>query len=149
MHELSIATDMVRMIVGALEGPRRLSAVNITVGPLSGVSADALRFCFGEVASESGLGEPELRIDEPAARLVCRECGAGYEARDFYDGCPSCGSLMRRITSGDELCVDSVELDEEEDDREEEGDGSKETTGQGEDTEARAGQERPTGGGEP
>jgi len=112
MHELSIAKDMTTIIGRAIGGPRPLDRVNVTIGPLSGISAESLRFCFGEVARSEGFGEPELVITLVAARLVCLDCETEYNAKDFYDGCPSCGSINRNILSGREFTVDSVEFDE-------------------------------------
>lgn len=101
------------MIIGrAIGGARPLDRVNVTIGPLSGISPESLRFCFTEVANSEGFGRPELVITEIAARLVCLACGNEYQAADFYDGCPSCGSIDRKILSGREFTVDSVEFDE-------------------------------------
>jgi hydrogenase nickel incorporation protein HypA/HybF len=112
LHELSIAEDMFRVIEKALGCRRELCTVTLVLGPLSGVSGEALRFCFGEVASSRGFGRPELVIRRTPARIECSDCGLGYEAEDFYDGCPSCGSLNRRILSGRECMVESVEIEE-------------------------------------
>jgi hydrogenase nickel incorporation protein HypA/HybF len=114
LHELSIAEDMFRVIEKVLGRRRELAAVTLVLGPLSGVSGEALRFCFGEVASSRGFGRPELVIRKTKARIQCRGCGGEYEASDFYEGCPSCGSLDRNILSGRECMVESVEVEEEE-----------------------------------
>jgi hydrogenase nickel incorporation protein HypA/HybF len=119
MHELSIARDITGIIIRVLGGPRRLDRVNVTIGPLSGISPASLRFCFEEVARAEGLGEPELRVSESSASLVCLNCGRAYSTDDFYDGCPDCGSMMRRIVTGTEFTVDSVELDDGGDGRDE------------------------------
>jgi hydrogenase nickel incorporation protein HypA/HybF len=119
MHELSIARDITGIITRALGRPRRLDRVNVTIGPLSGISPESLRFCFTEVARSQGLGEPELCISETSASLVCLDCCREYSTDDFYDGCPDCGSMMRRIVTGREFTVDSVELDDEGDGRDE------------------------------
>lgn len=112
MHELSLARDMIMIISQTLGEVRPLDAVNITVGPLSGISPESLRFCFTEIARMEGFGEPELVITETEAKLVCIDCRCEYEAADFYQGCPSCGSIRRRILSGREFTVDSVEIEE-------------------------------------
>jgi hydrogenase nickel incorporation protein HypA/HybF len=121
MHELSIAENMIDLIRSALGGTKELERVNVTLGPLSGISVEALTFCFAEVASGSGFGSPELAITEVDARLQCTDCDTVYATRDFYSVCPSCGSMNRRILGGREFSVDSVELyedsDEEEDER--------------------------------
>ncbi len=112
MHELSIAEDMLRVIEQALGRKQNLCIVTLVLGPLSGVSAEALRFCFSEVASYRGFGSPELVIKKTLARIHCTGCGDDYEAADFYEGCPSCGSLNRKILSGRECMVESVEIEE-------------------------------------
>jgi hydrogenase nickel incorporation protein HypA/HybF len=112
MHEMSLAKDMTRIIENALGRKMHLHRVNITVGPLSGISPESLRFCFTEIAKMDGFGEPELVINTTEARLVCLDCSNEYSARDFYEGCPECGSISRRILSGREFTVDSVEIDE-------------------------------------
>lgn len=89
-----------------------LARVSITVGPLSGICPESLSFCFTEIARMEGFGEPELVITRTQARLVCLDCGIEYEAEDFYRGCPECGSISRRILSGREFTVDSVEIDD-------------------------------------
>lgn len=112
MHELSLAKDMTRIIGKAIGGVRPLDTVNITVGPLSGISSESLRFCFTEVAKMEGFGEPKLVITETEAKLICLDCSIEYQAKEFYQGCPSCGSFSRRILSGREFTVDSVEIEE-------------------------------------
>ncbi len=113
MHELSIAEEMLRVIGDAIGGSRPLGRVSLVVGPLSGVSADSLRFCMAEMAREQGFGTPEIDVSEPPARVACRSCGAGYEPGDFYDSCPLCGSPDKTILSGRECTVESVDLLEE------------------------------------
>ena len=112
MHELSLAHDMTRIIGNSLGRKVPLDRVNITVGPLSGISPESLKFCFTEIAKLEGFGEPELVIRQTEARIICLDCDTEYEARDFYQGCPHCGSLSRKILSGREFTVDSVEIDE-------------------------------------
>jgi len=112
MHELSLAHDMTRIIGNTLGRKVHLERVNITVGPLSGISPESLKFCFTEIARTEGFGEPELVINLTEAKLICLDCNTEYNARDFYEGCPECGSISRRILSGREFTVDSVEIDE-------------------------------------
>jgi len=112
MHEFSMATDIAGIIIRVLGGPRKLDRVNLTIGPLAAVSPESLRFCFAELAGSLGLGSPELVIDEVPAGLVCLDCGLEYRTGSFDLGCPRCGSIMRRILSGGEFTVDSVELSE-------------------------------------
>lgn len=112
MHELSIAQSMLDTIEGALGRKTELVVVNVTVGALSGVSADALEFCFTDVARTSGFGTPHLDIHNAPAKMHCRGCGADYETRDVMGGCPTCDSLDRRVLGGMECTITSVEIKE-------------------------------------
>lgn len=110
MHEYSLAQDMAEIIVSALGGPRLLASVTVVIGPLSGVSGESLSFCFAEVASRRGLGRPELVVRKTMAEMLCSQCGHPWRSDDFSPGCPACGSWDRRIVSGREFFVESVEL---------------------------------------
>ena len=112
MHELSIAEDMLRIIGNVLGARRELSTVTLVLGPLSGVSAESLQFCFCQIAEMRGFGSPELVIRDVPAVVHCRSCNNNYEAKEFYEGCPFCGSFEREILSGRECMVESVEIEE-------------------------------------
>lgn len=109
LHELSIASGILDVVEEALGRTQSLSAVDLVLGPLSGVSADALEFCFTEIASQRGFGRPVLRIRLTEAVLKCAECGAGYNASDFAACCPVCGGMFKQVISGRECSVESVE----------------------------------------
>lgn len=113
MHEYSLAQEMADVIIAVLGGPRRLSTVTVVIGPLSGVSGESLSFSFTEAASTRGLGNPDLVVRKTEAEMRCSQCGHVWHSDDFAPGCPACGSWDRRIVSGREFFVESVELDEE------------------------------------
>ena len=115
MHELSIACSILDVVEAKLGGVRPLTAAALTVGALSGVSVEALRFCFVELCKARGFGAPELRIEEPAARASCSGCGAEYDLRTAFEECPECGAFPRSVSGGDELYVKYVEVLEEDD----------------------------------
>lgn len=113
MHELSVALDIVKLIEAALGAKKPLVSVHLTLGPLSGICPDSLRFCFQEIAGQEGFGAPELVMNQTAARVHCHDCGLDYETKEFFEGCPQCHSMNRTVESGDEFTVDYVEIEEE------------------------------------
>jgi hydrogenase nickel incorporation protein HypA/HybF len=112
LHEFSIAEDMIRLIERTLGSRKELLTVTLTVGPLSGISPESLRFCFSEVASQHGFGSPELVVTCVLATIRCRSCGLEYKTSDFQGGCPSCSSAEMDILSGRECTLESVEIEE-------------------------------------
>jgi hydrogenase nickel incorporation protein HypA/HybF len=112
MHEFSIADGIITTVSGQVKPGQKVTKVFVTVGPLSGVSADSLVFCFTELAAQAGLGTPELVVNKAPARLRCNKCDNEYDAQTFYVLCPKCGALDRAVLSGSELTLDSMEVED-------------------------------------
>ncbi len=103
MHEVSIAEGILDLIERQIGKVEILSEVELRVGPLSGVSADSLDFCFTTIAMQKGFGTPRLKLERTLVDIQCEGCHVRYQVPDTTDPCPSCGSWHRTILSGDEL----------------------------------------------
>jgi hydrogenase nickel incorporation protein HypA/HybF len=108
MHELAIAEDVLGTIT-ARTAERKVHAVRLEVGRLSGVSADSLRFCFELVAAGTGVDGAVLDIIEPSGRARCLTCAEEFALDELILLC-GCGSTDVRIVAGDELRIVSVEV---------------------------------------
>ena len=108
MHELSITQSLIEAVLDRT-GDRTVTAVNLKVGPLSGVLPDAMRFCFDVASAGTPLAGARLMIDEPRGRARCRNCGEEFELADLILLCP-CGSADVEVLSGRELMLMSVEV---------------------------------------
>ena len=115
MHEISIAEDILDLIERRIGDVRKLSEVELRIGPLSGVCVDSLLFCFGPVAARKGFGDPVLKVERPLVEILCESCRERYRVDDFVDPCPFCGSWKREIVGGDELQLLGATLLEESD----------------------------------
>jgi hydrogenase nickel incorporation protein HypA/HybF len=112
VHELSIASAIVA-IAAEHAGGRRVTSVEVRIGRLRQVVPDALAFAF-ELAAEGTEAEgAELIVEHVPARVSCRACGAETEANDFPFGCGRCGGFDVDVVAGDELLVESLELEDE------------------------------------
>ncbi len=108
MHELSIAEGVIDAIVERV-GSRSVTSVVLDVGRLSGVSAEALRFCFDVAADGTTVTGAHLEIHEPAGRAHCHACGADFDLPDLIPLC-DCGSANVEVLAGAELRIVSVEV---------------------------------------
>ena len=70
MHELSIALSLVETICEELPalGAVRVSSVNLRVGDLSGVAADALAFAFDLATDHTRIAGARLHIERTDGR---------------------------------------------------------------------------------
>lgn len=108
MHELAITQSIVEACCERA-GDARVSRVLVEVGCLSGVSPDALRFCYDLCVEGTPLDGSELAIVEIPAGARCRSCGQS-ERVDGYSTLCRCGSSDLEYTGGDELRVKYMEV---------------------------------------
>lgn len=112
MHEISIAESLVRAAAGHVPDGKILTAIHVTVGPLSGICADSLEFCFSAVAGERGAGSARLVITTIPAGFECLACHGRYESTTVYADCPFCHSLERITLSGDRFSLDAIDVED-------------------------------------
>lgn len=108
MHELSITQNVVDVVLDRT-GTLTVTAVHLSVGRLSGVVPEAMRFCFELVTEGTALAGAQLHIERPEGRATCRSCGERFQLPDAILLCP-CGSADVHVVSGRELAVTSVEV---------------------------------------
>jgi hydrogenase nickel incorporation protein HypA/HybF len=112
MHELAIAQALLDIAEAAARG-RRVTVVEVRVGHLRQVVPDALTFSFELVAHGTVVEGAQLVLEEvpPAGR--CRSCAAEGALDALPLRCRSCGSWDVEVTRGEELVVDTIEIEEE------------------------------------
>lgn len=108
MHELSIAQSVVEAVTERAAG-RQVVSVRLTVGRLSGVAPDALRFSFDLVIEGTAAEGAALEIEEPQGRAHCRTCACDIVLTDLILLC-ECGSADVEVVAGHELLISSIEV---------------------------------------
>jgi hydrogenase nickel incorporation protein HypA/HybF len=113
VHELSIASAIIDTAIRHAD-ERRVTAVHLRVGQLRQVVPASLDFYFGHVARGTLCEGARLEQEVVAARLRCGACGEEWalEAADFR--CPFCGRAEVAVAGGDELEVESIDVEERE-----------------------------------
>jgi len=111
VHELSLADSVVR-IAAAHAGGRRVTSVEVVVGHLRQVVPSALELAFELLARETPLEGARLEIRQVPARARCSACDAEAGLRSFPFRCSRCGSLDHEIVMGEELYVESIEVED-------------------------------------
>ena len=111
MHEFSIASAVVDTAVRHAAG-RRVTAVTVRCGRLRQVVPDALDFAFGIVARETLCDGARLEQVLVPARLRCAPCAHEWEIEVPAFRCPRCARADVAVLSGEELEVESIEVEE-------------------------------------
>jgi hydrogenase nickel incorporation protein HypA/HybF len=111
MHELSVAESIVRIACAHAAG-RPVAKVEVKVGHLRQVVPTALEFAFQLVAEGTEVEGAELTLEEVPAVGRCRACGQESELPGFPLQCAACEGLDLELLRGEELLVDSLELED-------------------------------------
>jgi hydrogenase nickel incorporation protein HypA/HybF len=91
----------------------RVARVNLTVGKLSAVVTDSLRFCFDVASKQTPVEGAELVIEEVDVTARCNACGLQWTIETAAFSCPTCSSSDITLVSGRELDIQSIEIEDE------------------------------------
>jgi len=111
MHEFSIASAVVATALKHADG-RRVTVVRMRIGALRQVVPDALEFAFGIVARETGCEGARLEWESIPLRVACAPCAQTSELERLPFRCPRCGDGAVAVVAGEELEVESIEVEE-------------------------------------
>jgi hydrogenase nickel incorporation protein HypA/HybF len=113
VHELSLSSAIVNTVVKHAAG-RPVTEVNLRVGRLRQVVPDTLVFYFGFVARGTVCEGAELTLAITETRLRCVPCAEEWSIDVPEFRCPTCDGSDVQIVSGNEFEVDSIEVEESE-----------------------------------
>ena len=113
MHELSVCLSLLDQVssIAAEHRARRVTRIELAVGPLSGVEADLLRSAWPIACAGTIAVDAEFVVGESAIVVHCETCGAETPATANRLVCGACGDFRTRLASGDEMILQRVELD--------------------------------------
>jgi hydrogenase nickel incorporation protein HypA/HybF len=115
MHELSIVEALIDQVQQELDraGQRgRVLRLDVSIGRLSGVNPDSIRFAFGLLTPGTVLDRAEMSIKEPKPVCRCRVCNAEVEIDDLVMQCPQCAADEITIEGGRDMMLQSIEIEE-------------------------------------
>lgn len=114
MHELSLATDILRIVEAAAARERfaRVRLLRLEVGKLAGVEVSALRFALEAIGPGSCLAQARIEIEEPDAQALCPACGETSCIDSRLDPCPACGAFGLQVRGGTQLRVVELLVDD-------------------------------------
>ena len=113
MHELALAENIYKIIQQNLPDQQvTVSKIHVKVGKLSGVVPDSLKFCFQIVVQNSQAAHACLEIEEVPVEAYCPNCRVNFTIDAPCFLCPNCSSGNIQVTSGQELFIESFEVEE-------------------------------------
>jgi len=114
MHEMSLAMQLIEIVTARAQAAdaRAVSRVEVELGNLAGVMAEALEFCFAAAAKGSLAARAELVIIPITAQGHCRQCAARFPVAGLPADCPACGKWDVEIQGGQELRLAAIHIED-------------------------------------
>jgi hydrogenase nickel incorporation protein HypA/HybF len=113
MHELSIALSILDVAEEEAErrGEKRIVAVHLKLGPLSGVVKEALLAAFDLAREGTLMKDCQLVIEEMPIVVNCATCGVQRSLPSMQQMCcPVCATPTADVVTGRELEVSAMEF---------------------------------------
>lgn len=110
MHEMALTQGIIEICEKYASG-KRVLALDVEIGQLSGVVPDAVEFCFEACSRGTLLEGARINVIHIPGTGRCRECGAESPLANIFDSCPACGGFQMELISGEEMRVREIEVE--------------------------------------
>jgi len=113
MHEMTLMGEVREIVVQAARQHKfeRVKRVVLEIGRLSGVQAEAMRFCFDVVMEDTPAAKATLEIEELPGVASMTRCAMEVEITSRIEPCPHCHGMPGKILGGTEMRVKGLEVE--------------------------------------
>lgn len=110
MHELSV-TQSILDIALKNAGTRKIKHINLVIGQFSSIVDDSVQFYWEIISKDTSAEGSLLHFERIPGEMTCQNCGHSFHPTDETFDCPSCSSPFVKISKGEELQVDSIDVE--------------------------------------
>jgi hydrogenase nickel incorporation protein HypA/HybF len=113
MHELAVTQNILALALqhGNEAEAARVTDLYLVIGPFSSILDESVQFYWDLIAEDTICEGATLHFERIPAKLVCQDCGTGYELQRELEFCPACQSSHVKIIQGDEFRLESIGID--------------------------------------
>lgn len=113
MHELPITESLLKIALrhAGQAGAKRITQLNIVVGELSSIVGESVQFYWDIISKDTIAEGAELHFERVEGTLHCLVCGHTFPLNREDFTCPACGGKQVVAVGGDELRLDSIEIE--------------------------------------
>lgn len=112
MHELSVSESILNTALQYAEKEKaiRVSDIYLQIGNLSSIVDDCVQFYWDIISKGTICERAILHFERIPTRILCKDCGKEFILKNELTPCPFCSGLNLKIISGEEFCMESIEI---------------------------------------
>ena len=110
MHEFSITQKLLDVALTKAKS-RRIVNVNLLIGSFSQEREESIQFYWSDLAKDTLARDAELHFQRVEAEMKCLECGTIFYPEEETSMCPQCFSHRLKLLSGDDVRLDSIDVE--------------------------------------
>ena len=113
MHELTITQNMLDLVLKQAQesGSKKVEKINLVIGEMTGVVDRSMQFYFELLSKDTPAQGAVLIFRMVPLQAKCRDCGTSFDFNEGVGECPQCHLYNVEIISGNELFVESIEVE--------------------------------------
>ncbi len=114
MHEFHIADGVVKHALQEAEKhkAKRISLIKVRLGGKTHITPEAMTTCIQASAKDTIAEGATIEIDVFSDVYRCGDCAQVFPADAEHSQCPNCGSTNVELFSGEEVYLESLELED-------------------------------------
>jgi len=113
MHELAITQSMLDLVLEQAEKVKaeKVEKINLVIGEMSGIVDTCVEFYFEFLSKNTIANGAILSFKKTPIQVRCSHCGQLFIPKEFDWSCPSCQNSGMEIVTGNELYIESIEVE--------------------------------------
>ena len=113
MHELAVTQRLLDIALEKAEanGATRVTSINLVIGEMASIVDDSVQFYFDFLSQDSIASGATLSFKRIPMQVRCRHCQHSFTPNEPPWRCPRCQQWDVEITGGQELYLESIEVD--------------------------------------
>ena len=113
MHELAITQSMLDLVLQDAKkvNAQKVTKINLVIGDMSGIVDECVEFYFEFLSRDTIATGATLSFTKVPMQTRCYSCGELFIPKEFDWSCPKCHDSNTEIVAGNELYVESIEVE--------------------------------------
>jgi len=113
MHEMAIIQSLLDLVLEEAAKARasKVVQINLALGEMSSVTDQTARSLFDLMSRETPAEGAKLSFRNVPKQARCRKCAHIFRPSDICEECPACQFAQFEIIAGDELYLESIEVE--------------------------------------